>query len=314
MHETRRAILDALAEGPVTGPDLAERLDVSRAAVWNHVEALREAGFDVVGTEAGYDLVSVPDYGAEAVEYGLEAPYEVEYHESVPSTNALARERATAGDPNVVILADEQTGGRGRRDREWNSPSGGVWLSIALAPDLPPARVPLLTLAAAVAVTEAVRDRGVEAAIKWPNDVVVPGGGDRGGAKLAGILTEMEGESARVSWVVVGVGVNANVEAASLPATATSVQVEVGRIDRRTLVQDVLERFADLSARPGDVLPAWCEHAVTLGQRVRIDAGGEVFEGDAVDVTATGALVVSVDGENRTVHAGDCEHLRPATE
>jgi len=312
MQETRRAILDALADGPVTGPALAERLGISRAAVWKHVEALREVGFDVPSDEAGYHLAGHPEYGAEAVEYGLDAPYDVEYHESVQSTNAIARERATDGVTNRVVLADEQTGGRGRRDRQWSSPSGGIWMSIALAPDLPPARVPLLTLAAAVAVTKAARARGVDASIKWPNDVVVGDGGERGGRKLCGILTEMEGESARVSWVVIGIGVNATLPGADLPPDATSLQAEIGGpVERRTVVQDVLEEFARLAVTPDRVVEEWTALASTLGQRVAITEATESFEGDAVALTETGALVVDVDGERRTVYAGDCEHLRP---
>ena len=311
MQETRRAILEELANGPVPGPVLADRLGISRAAVWKHVEALRDAGFDLPSTDAGYRLETVPEYGSAAVEFGLGAPYEIEYHDSVPSTNALARERADAGASDLVIIADEQTGGRGRRDRGWNSPPGGVWMSIVLGPNWPPARVPLLTLGAAVAVTEAIRDRGVDAAIKWPNDVIVQGDGERGGAKLCGVLTEMAGEAGRVSWVVVGVGINANVDADELPPGATSLQSVVGPIDRRSLVQDVLERFADLAANPDETLPAWKTHAATLGQHVRIETATESFDGEAVDVSETGALIVKTDGEKRTVHAGDCDHLRP---
>jgi len=328
MNDTRRAVLDALADGPVTGPALADRLGVSRAAVWKHVEALRDAGFDVDSVDDGYVLAGVPDYGGPAVEFGLAAPFDVEYHDAVPSTNDRARELAADGAGDVVVLADRQTGGRGRRGREWSSPSGGVWASLVLRPDLPPARVPLLTLAAAVAVTDAAREAGVsDAAIKWPNDVVVPDGdSERGGRKLAGVLTEMEGEASRVSWVVVGAGVNANVDPGDLDGDATSVRAEAGDVSRRAFVQRVLERFDELRADPDAVLDAWRDRAATIGRRVRVDlGGGETVEGVAVDVTEHGALVVDTgdnddddgddsagsDGE-RVVHSGDCQHLRPA--
>jgi len=331
MNDTRRAVLDALAEGPATGPALADRLDVSRAAVWKHVEALRDAGFDVDSVDDGYVLAGVPDYGGSAVEFGLDAPFDVEYHDAVPSTNDRARELAADGASDQVVLADRQTGGRGRRGREWSSPSGGVWASLVLRPDLPPARVPLLTLAAAVAVTDAAREAGVDAAIKWPNDVVVPDeDSERGGRKLAGVLTEMEGEASRVSWVVVGTGVNANVDPGDLDGDATSVRAEVaGDVSRRVFVQRVLERFDELRADPDAVLDAWRERAATIGRRVRVDLGGdETVEGLAVDVTEHGALVVDTGdgsgggdggddgstggGGERVVHSGDCQHLRPA--
>jgi BirA family biotin operon repressor/biotin-[acetyl-CoA-carboxylase] ligase len=324
MNDTRRAVLDAVADGPVTGPDLAERLDVSRSAVWKHVEALREAGFEITSDDEGYALAGVPEYGGPAVEFGLDAPLDVEYHDAVASTNDRARELAAEGAEDVVVLADEQTGSRGRLDREWSAPSGGVWLSLLVRPDLPPAHVPALTLAAAAATTDAAREAGVPAEIKWPNDVLVGDSGDgeadeaaeadgteRGGKKLAGILTEMEGEADRVSWVVVGVGVNANVPVAELPEGATSVNEEVGEIDRRVFVQRLVERFDDLRADPEAAIAAWRERSATLGQQVRVETPDGEVVGDAVDVAVPGALVVETDEGRERVHAGDCEHLRP---
>ena len=123
MQETRERVLEAVAEGPVSGPELAEALDVSRAAVWKHVEALRSTGFDVESREGGYVLTSVPEFGGAAVEYGLEAPFDVEYHDSTDSTNERARQLTDDGAEDVVVLADEQTAGSGRLDREWSSPS-----------------------------------------------------------------------------------------------------------------------------------------------------------------------------------------------
>ncbi|QLH79203.1 biotin--[acetyl-CoA-carboxylase] ligase [Halosimplex rubrum] len=333
MQETRERVLDALSEGPVTGPELAERLDVSRAAVWKHVEALREAGFGIASEDEGYALAEVPEFGGVAVEYGLEAPFDVEYHESIPSTNARARDLADEGKSDVAVLADEQTGGRGRLDREWSSPSGGVWLSLLVRPDVPPAHAPAFTLAAAVAVTRAAREAGVDARIKWPNDVVVSeandspserssddvvvSGEDSAGLaverKLAGILTEMEGEADRVSWVVVGMGINANVDPADLPSEArpATLSAEAGAVDRRLFTQRVLEEFDELRGEPRAVIPAWREHATTLGTRVRVDTPGGEVVGDAVDVEFPGTLVVDTGDERVQVTAGDCEHLRP---
>ncbi|MFC4448194.1 biotin--[acetyl-CoA-carboxylase] ligase [Halorussus aquaticus] len=330
MNDTRRAVLDALADGPVPGPELADSLGVSRNAVWKHVEALRDAGFEVTSDDDGYVLDALPEYGGPAVEFGLDAPFGVEYHDAVGSTNDRARELATEGAADVAVLADEQTGSRGRLDREWSAPSGGVWASVVLRPDLPPAHAPALTLAAAVATTDAAREAGVPAEIKWPNDVLVSesneetagdisesrpetgGTPSRGGRKLAGILTEMEGEADRVSWVVVGVGVNANVSTDDLPEGATSIREAVGDIDRRAFVQRFLERFDELRADPEKAVEAWRERSATLGQRVRVEMPNREVVGEAVDVAFPGALVVETDdGERVRVHAGDCEHLRP---
>jgi len=300
-------VLDGLADGPVSGPALAERLDVSRAAVWKHVEALREAGFEVESRDDGYVLTGVPEFGGAAVEFGLEAPFDVEYHDSIGSTNDRARELADEGAAAVAVVADAQTGARGRLDREWASPPGGIWLSVLCRPDLPPAQVPVYTLAAAVATTEAVRAVGVDAGIKWPNDVLV-GEDER---KLVGILTEMEGEADRVSWVVVGVGLNANLDAADVPETATTLREQVGDVDRAEVTRHILERFHELRADPESVLPAWRDLATTLGKRVRVETPAGDVVGEAVDVEFPGTLVVETDEGERRVSAGDCEHLRP---
>ncbi|MFB6179457.1 MAG: biotin--[acetyl-CoA-carboxylase] ligase [Halorientalis sp.] len=306
MQETRHRVLAALSDGPVSGPDLADRLDISRAAVWKHVEALREDGFAIESGDAGYELTSVPEFGGPAVEFGLDAPFEVEYHASVPSTNSRARELAGDGASDVVVLADEQTGGRGRLDREWASPSGGIWLSILFRPEVPTAQTPIYTLAAAVAVTRTAREAGVDAGIKWPNDVLTDD------QKLVGILTEMEGEADRASWVVVGMGINANVDADALVPEATSLREQVGDVTRRVFTQRILEEFDALRADPDAVLPAWRDLSTTLGRRVRVETASGAVVGEAVDVEFPGSLIVDTDEGTVRVTAGDCEHLRPA--
>ncbi|QHS16315.1 bifunctional biotin--[acetyl-CoA-carboxylase] synthetase/biotin operon repressor [haloarchaeon 3A1-DGR] len=355
--DTRRALLDALESGPVSGPDLAEQLDVSRAAVWKHVEALRDRGFEIESGDDGYVVTDAPTYGAAAIRYGSDAPYGIEFHDAIGSTNDRARELAEAGRTDVAVIADEQTGGRGRLDRDWTAPSGGIYASVVIRPDLPPAHAPIVTLAAAVAATDACRDAGVDARIKWPNDVLVPetdadrDGNDRdgddrpeddrddadegdrddrpeddrddrpeddrdenarGGAKLAGILTEMRGEADRVSWIVVGIGVNANVDPAALPSGATSLRAAVGEdVDRRHVTQTLLERFHELTTDPDFVLAEWRDRAITIGRSVRVETASGTVEGTAVDVEFPGALVLETDDGTETVLAGDCEHLRP---
>lgn len=331
MTDTRRALLDALDEGPVAGPAFAEELGVSRAAVWKQVEALREAGFGIDSTDAGYVVTDTPEFGEAAIEYGLDAPFSVEYHEAIGSTNDRARELAEDGASDVAVVASEQTAGRGRLDREWSGPAGGIYCSLLIRPDRPLAHAPIYTLAAAVAVTRAAREAGVDAAIKWPNDVLVSTANEsqsdsqsddvnvpdeseeRGGRKLCGILTELEGEADRIGWLVVGIGVNANVDADTLPAGATSLQTERGEpVERRLFVQRLLEAFDDLRADPESILDAWRDHALTLGQRVRVETPGGDVVGEAVDVEFPGGLIVETDsGEQKRVTAGDCEHLRP---
>ncbi|ELY86809.1 biotin--[acetyl-CoA-carboxylase] ligase [Natrinema altunense] len=311
MNETRRAVIAALADGPVSGPELAGSLEISRAAVWKHIEGLREADFEIESGPTGYELVAVDAYNAPAVEFELEAPFSIEYHDSVGNTNDRARELAGEGETDVAVLANEQTGGRGRLDREWTAPAGGVWVSVVTRPAITPAQAPLYTLAASVATATAAREAGVDARIKWPNDVVVPAGDDGDYRKLAGILTEMEGQTDRVDWLVPGIGVNANLDADALPEGATSVRAEAGDVDRRRFVQRLLEGFDRYRRDLEAVVPAWRELALTIGQRVRVDRPAGEIVGEAIDVTESGALVVETDDERVTIPAGDCEHLRP---
>ena len=317
MQETRRRVLAALEAGPTTGPAVAEELDISRAAVWNHVEALREAGFEIADTADGYDLVAVPEYGEAAIEYELDADFDVAFHDELASTNATARDRAAEGADRLAVVAERQTGGRGRLDREWSSPAGGVYASLLVRPDVPPSATPAYTLAAAVAVADAARATGVDAGIKWPNDVLVPEPNteDRdqptGAAKLAGILTEMEGEADRVSWVVVGIGVNANVDDTALPAGATSLAAEAAPVTRRVFLARVVDRFVELTNDLNGVLSAWRDRALTLGRAVRVETPRGVVEGTATDIEFPGALLVDTDDGTVRVSAGDCEHLRP---
>jgi BirA family biotin operon repressor/biotin-[acetyl-CoA-carboxylase] ligase len=307
MGNTRRDVLAALEDGPVSGPDIAADLDLSRTAVWKHVEALREAGFEIVSGPQGYQLVSSPELGGLVVEHGLDAPYEIDYQQSIDSTNDRARSRAVRGDRDLVVLASEQTSGRGRLDREWTGPAGGIYASILLGPSVSPARVPLFTLAGAVAVASAAREIGVDATIKWPNDVLVDG------KKLSGILTEMEGEADRVSWIVVGIGINANLDPAPLPDGATSLRAHTGTdVDRGAFTRHVLEAFHEGTQDLSGVLGDWRELTTTLGQQVRVTTPSGSVVGEATDIEEPGTLIVETDTGTRRVHAGDCEHLRPA--
>ena len=308
MQKTRKQVLAAIESGPISGPELAERLDISRAAVWKHVENLREQGFDIGSTADGYVLDSVPELSAGAVEFGLEVPFEVEFHESIGSTNERARELAASGESNIAVLADRQTGGRGRLDREWTSPSGGIWLSMLLRPDVPPAQAPAFTLAAAVATARALRDAGAEATIKWPNDVQI------GEQKVAGILTEMEGEADRISWLIVGIGLNANVDSKELPEDqpATSLKATVGEVNRGELTREIIDQFWALANSDEQaILDGWKELTSTLGQRVRVETPSEEIVGRAVDISPPGTLLVETAEGTVEVTAGDCEHLRP---
>jgi BirA family biotin operon repressor/biotin-[acetyl-CoA-carboxylase] ligase len=240
------------------------------------------------------------------------------------STNADAMALLRDGAPEgIVVVADHQMAGRGRRGRTWEAPSGsGLLVSIVLRP--PAAVVDACTMAVAVAAAQAVREvAGFAPRLKWPNDLVWPGDGSAADRKLAGILAEAdwpEGAAGRVG-VVVGIGLNVTWPT-ELPPDLADVAVAINHVtglevDREDLLVALLAHLASWYAplvATGDIGPlraAWRDASATLGRQVRVDLGTEVVEGLAVDVTEEGHLVVQTPaGDRRTIQTGDVVHLR----
>lgn len=306
LNPRQRAVLGALEREPVEPAALGDRLELPAAAVISHVDTLREHGFEIERRAAGFELQAVPDYGY-GVQAGLEAPFVIDYVPEVSSTNERARELAEAGETDVAVIADAQTEGRGRFDREWTSPSGGIYCSVLLRPILSPDQLGLLGLSAAIAAVDAVAEAGVQAGCKWPNDVQGPEGD-----KLGGILAESATRDGAVEWAVVGLGINANLDPSDLPPDATSLSAITGAtVDRRMVTQAYLEAFDRWRRQSSAVIEAWRERATTLGQEVWVRSGDEEFVGVATDIDAAGRLLVELDNDTRRISAGDCEHFRP---
>jgi BirA family biotin operon repressor/biotin-[acetyl-CoA-carboxylase] ligase len=233
----------------------------------------------------------------------------IRWHDSVPSTNDLALKLAEIPVPEgTVIIADEQTAGRGRLGRAWVSPRGGVWLSVILSPGLPHDRVPVIGLAAGIAAAQAIRKTtGLPARLKWPNDVLVDG------KKVVGVLAE---STLRADQVVVGIGINANIAPDALGEVSghpvTSLQAQLGRPVQRDVLIRVLLRELDQayavlrSAGVPEVLRRWRELAETVGRSVRVEMPGATIHGTAFDIDEAGALLIRLDdGTVRRVVAGD---------
>jgi BirA family biotin operon repressor/biotin-[acetyl-CoA-carboxylase] ligase len=326
QSESVEQVLAFLAEAGddvVSGEAISDKLGLTRAAVWKHVESLRGQGYriDAVATR-GYRLVAVPDrLGALELRPLLnthDIGQVLHCFQSIGSTSdqakALAEDGAGHGE---VVVAEAQTGGRGRRGRSWvTAPGRNVAFSVVLRPSgLPTARAPELTLVASLAICDALRRAGVDAGIKWPNDVLV------GGRKIAGILTELAAEPDQVHWVVVGVGVNVNARAEDFPpelrGLATSVLLERGQPAPRalflvaclTLLEEWYDRHAEEGFEP--IRAAWKERSVTLGREVRVQLDGRELVGRAEDLDATGALLVRSAAGIERITSGDVSLLRP---
>lgn len=266
----------------------------------------------------------------EEVLSGLDSPLaaRVELHQSIRSTQERAWELARGGTPHgTLVLAVAQTRGRGRLGRRWSSPPGGIWMSLVLRPNLMVKSAARITQAAAVGVAKGLRESGVEAVIKWPNDVLVSG------RKLAGILAESSVDSApvqakrvgvgggarRVEFVVLGVGVNANLDPEQLRVEGrevTSLRAELGHdVDLNRLLAVLLSNTVVELERAGEdfqgVLDDWRVLNCTLGKTVSFQRFGQKMIGMALDVGPEGSLLVQTGGEVLELFEGEVEHLRP---
>ena len=318
MRKTIVEMLKSAGENFISGESIAGELKISRTAVWKHIQKLRENGYEIISREkCGYKLKDAPDLLLPSeIQIGLDTKViglNMEYYPSVDSTNRVAKALAYHGaEEGTIVVAEEQTGGKGRLDRTFYSPRGkGIWFSVILRPKILPKEAPKCTLMAAVAVAEAMNRFNLKAQIKWPNDIMFDG------RKLVGILTEMTGEIGKITYLVIGVGINVNIKREDFPeelqSVATSLLEMSGKeLSRVELFRAVLEEFDKLyievkEAGFGRVIERWKKYNVTLGKQIKvISAGdGEIFTGKAIDLNADGALVVETAQGRRTVYAGD---------
>ncbi len=269
----------------------------------------------------------------EAIE-GLGSPLavRVDFHEEIDSTQRRARELAQRGAPHgTLVVSKVQKGGRGRLGRRWGSPPGGIWISLVLRPEVPTRFAPRITQTAAVGIAKALWSFGIEARIKWPNDLLVVKPGEPEGHKICGILAESSAENvpvaakrtgpvpgdSRLDSVVLGVGLNANLDPKDLNVPdrgVTTLRSELGHdVDLVELLGALLVALdAELmSIEDFDaVLYDWRALNCTLGRPVRVARFGEVLEGRATDLTSEGALLLQTPQGTVELFEGEVEHLR----
>ena len=302
----------------LSGEELSQELGISRTAVWKHIRALRALGYQIDAvTSKGYRLLSGPvELVADEIRSRLSTRVigrEILCHEQLASTNLTAMELGEAGAAEgLVVIAEQQTAGKGRLGRRWESPAGvNLYLSILLRPAMPPWEVPRLTFLSAVAAARALQDvTGLKVEVKWPNDLLV------NGKKIAGLLNEMSAESDAVHHVVLGLGLNINMTADQFPSElrypATSVWLEKGtltsRLDVVVALLEHFDRLYDEFLRCGmePVRQAWQELFAMLGKAVRVESGPASLKGVVAGIDEEGALLLQLpDGTIEKVLAGD---------
>lgn len=295
---------------------MAAKLGISRAAVWKQIRNLRKRGYEIeAATKKGYHLAYKPDHvDADMILSGLKTRWlgrDMRSFPEVTSTNEVARSLAPNCQNGTVILAETQTEGRGRLSRHWASPPGGVWMSLILKPEIPLDRIYQINMAVSVAISRAIFSLlGLEAGIKWPNDLLIRG------RKICGILMEVSAEVGRLDYAVVGLGINANVRLSNFPAEwmSTSLARESGHeVNRRDLIQRILMDIEEAYDVMGsnEIYKEWRHKSITLGRRVRITSSSGALLGVVEDLNEDGTLLLRTDSGLQRVLAGDCIHLRP---
>ena len=318
---TDAKILSALRAHPdgVSGAQLAESLGISRAAVWARIEELRRLDYDIEASpHFGYRLVSSPDaLHADDLLARLGQTKiigrDIQVFEQTTSTNDVMEKLARDGvKEGVVVFAESQTRGRGRLGRKWISPARkGLWFSVLLRPDLRPQEATQMTVASATALRRAIAaETGLKPEIKWPNDILT------GGKKVAGILTEMSAELDHVRHIILGIGVDVNLDAGELPAelrkTATSLKIETGEmISRADLAVTILRELDfDYARICGGEFPAvadeWESGCITIGKNVTVHIGDRKIRGRAKSLDDDGALRLRTEhGHLERIIGGD---------
>lgn len=308
---------------PISGQILADELEISRTMVWKYLKGLEEEGYEIVAIKKkGYILNRLPDtVAAERISLHLQTEHlgrEIIYHPVCESTQTIAANKARDGALHgTVVIAEEQTAGRGRMDRSWESSSGeGIWMSVILRPKITPQFAAQFTLVAAVSIARAIEEvTNCVPNIKWPNDLLL------NGKKVTGILTELQADMDRVQAIIVGIGINVNQTADSfkgvLEPIATSLKMESGTaVDRSLLVSKVLfhlERYSDMYIKLGfePIKLIWESYNCTLNNRIRATTLRETVEGQAIGMTNDGALQLRLDnGEIKNIYSADIDLLK----
>lgn len=307
------------ADGYVSGQQLCEKFQVSRTAVWKVINQLKDEGYQIEAVRnKGYHIVESPDVLTKeelTVQIGNQTKWagqQIFCFETIDSTNIRARQLGENHAPHgTLVVSEQQTAGRGRRGRSWESPVGSsIYMSILLKPDFLPTQAPMLTIVMAYSVAVALRRKtGLDFQIKWPNDIVL------NGKKVVGILTEMSTEIDYINHVVIGVGINVNTETfpKELCATATSIRKESGTTWKRAeLIGEILREFEvqydrfivekDLSY----LQEAYNAILVNCNREVCILAEKDGYHAIALGIDPKGELLVrKEDGSEEAVYAGE---------
>ncbi|GAA0701815.1 biotin--[acetyl-CoA-carboxylase] ligase [Paraclostridium ghonii] len=230
----------------ISGEEISKQLGISRTAVWKHINVLKEQGYEIESVnKKGYRLKESPDdiLSKENILHDLNTIFigkEIIHFDSIDSTNNYAKNIANEAIDGTVVISEEQLSGRGRLGKQWHSKKHeGIWMSIILKPNIIPMDASFITLIAGASIVKALSNLGVDASIKWPNDIIL------NGKKICGILTELSAEIERVNYIVLGIGINVKTIGFSeeILNVATSIKKEGYDVSRVDIVRNILSEF-----------------------------------------------------------------------
>ncbi|MBI5193491.1 MAG: biotin--[acetyl-CoA-carboxylase] ligase [Nitrospirae bacterium] len=302
----------------VSGQAISNQIKITRAAVWKHIEGLRKKGYVIISVPSkGYKLIETPDIlSAADIKKEIKTTVignDILVFDEVKSTNDITMELASkGGKEGLVVIAESQLHGKGRLGRQWISPKGvNIYASFLIRPEIPPVNAPVLTMMASLAAAEAIAGTtGLEAWIKWPNDILV------NQKKISGILTEMNAEEEKINYVVIGIGINVNMKNEDFPDSfripATSVMDSLGRKSDRTkllcfLIESMDSNYEYLRKKGiMSIMSKWRKLCITLNKMIKVTSAGGAITGVAEDITTEGGLVIRI-GEDSTkvIYSGD---------
>jgi BirA family transcriptional regulator, biotin operon repressor / biotin---[acetyl-CoA-carboxylase] ligase len=290
----------------ISGAKIAREIGVTRGTVWKWIQKLRALGVRVKGhPRNGYQIEEVPDILAPKILHRRLQPgglgKRIYHFFKIDSTNSVAMALGDRGEPHgTVVIAEEQTAGRGRAGHAWHSEkTNGIYMTVLLRPAISPQQAPLITLAAGLSVRDAILEQiDIAPDLRWPNDALL------GGKKFCGILTEMKAEQDRIHYVAVGIGINVNHERVpeELAKIATSLHIETRRAQSRVEIVVRLLRHLDsyynrfLKEGPEGIVARFSEvSSYAQGKRVRIEAPSETYTGTTAGLEPGGLLRVRRD-------------------
>ncbi|RAP47882.1 MAG: biotin--[acetyl-CoA-carboxylase] ligase [Methanosphaera sp. rholeuAM6] len=314
----RQHILKNIEEEYATESELLKKLEISEEFLKKNMEILKEAGYKIVhDNDKGYKLEDAPDIVKPyEVSRGLKTNYighNIHFYEEVESTNLTAKKFVEAdATEGTVVIAEHQTAGRSRKRADWVSPEGGIYMTMILRPEATLLEASKLTIVTGVAIAKTLHDTfDLHVGIKWPNDLLI------GSKKICGILTEAVTNKNELEAVLVGVGIDVNIEDEDIPDEiqniATSVKKETNIIfNRAAIMREFFKTFEELyeEFKKGNfkhIVSEWRRLSSTTGNRVKVYKGGKALIADAVGITNNGALIVETDeGKLEKITSGSC--------